>query len=56
MLRPELQKSLSMGLNDHGDVVIQVGSRSFVPDLAFMKRFAVCGCGILHQWEYFYSK
>jgi hypothetical protein len=42
--------------NEHDDVLIRVGEREFIADLAFMNQFAVCICGEIRTWEYFYPK
>lgn len=43
--------------NEHGEILINVDGFEFIPDLAFMNNFAVCGfCGEINNFVYHFEK
>lgn len=54
MLNPSYQGSVEITANEHDEVVIQANNREFIADLMFMNRFAMCHCGAIQQWEYYF--
>ena len=46
-------KNYKQEYNKNGDIVITVDGYTFVPDLNFMNRHAVCRyCGQIYIWDY----
>lgn len=56
MLQPGYRGTVEISTNEHDEVVVRVNERTFIADLMFMNRFAVCVCGDIQQWEYFFSQ
>ena len=54
MLQPGFKGDVSIKCNDHDDVMIRVNDKEFMADMLFMNQFAVCPCGTIGQWDYFY--
>jgi hypothetical protein len=55
-LSPNFQGNVEIAQNEHEEVVITAGAHEFVADLMFMNQFAVCTCGEIRQWDYFFKK
>ncbi|MFN8615139.1 MAG: hypothetical protein U0003_04425 [Vampirovibrionales bacterium] len=53
VLHPSVRDKVTLAANEHGDIVITVGTQHMVADLAFMNQFATCShCGARKQWAY----
>lgn len=55
-VRPGYAGKLEVTHNEEADVIIVTDQREFIADLMFMNQFAVCICGEIKTWEYFYPK
>lgn len=54
-LHTGVDTQVTITTNEHDDVVINAGNQSFVADLSFMNRFALCAdCESKKQWAYYY--
>lgn len=50
-------KEFTHKYNKKGEIEISVDGYTFVPDLTFMNRYAVCRyCGQIYMWDYGWEK
>ena len=54
MLHPSYQGTVEITKNEHDEVLIVTAQQEFIADLMFMNQFAVCTCGEIKQWDYFF--
>jgi hypothetical protein len=54
VLHPDYQGKVEITRNEHEEVLIVANNQEFIADLMFMNQFAVCGCGDIRKWEYFF--
>lgn len=56
MLNPAFKGTVTVTTNEHDEVVIEARGRQFVADLLFMNQYALCKCGAMRQWDYFFPQ
>jgi hypothetical protein len=57
MLQQDRHIPVQVTVTDEMDMRIEVNGRSYVADLPFMNRYAVCKhCESIRKWQYFFPK
>ncbi|MBY0402272.1 MAG: hypothetical protein K2X66_00095 [Cyanobacteria bacterium] len=54
VIDPNFTGKVDISKNEHDEVLISAGNQEFIADLMFMNQFAVCTCGEIRKWEYFF--
>jgi hypothetical protein len=54
VVSPNYKGTVEITKNEHDEVLILANNQEFIADLMFMNQFAVCNCGEIRKWEYFF--
>lgn len=54
MIDPSYKGKVDITKNEHDEVLIIAEDKEFIADLMFMNQFAICTCGEIRKWEYFF--